>query len=77
MISEETSDAGGWTGIYTSVVSTLQDDLESFEMAAPIWLLELLLLNKAPTVPQTKLSFVVIHNDRKAEPIAEYVALKL
>ncbi|KAG9029580.1 hypothetical protein FS837_003512, partial [Tulasnella sp. UAMH 9824] len=71
MISEETSDAGGWTGIYTSVVSTLQDDLESFEMAAPIWLLELLLLNKAPTVPQTKLSFVVIHNDRKSEPIAD------
>lgn len=71
MISEETPDAGGWTGIYTSVVSTLQDDLESFEMAAPIWLLELLLLNKAPPVPQTKLSFVVVHIDRKAEPIAE------
>ncbi|KAG8931408.1 hypothetical protein FRC01_001355 [Tulasnella sp. 417] len=71
MIAEETSDAGGWTSIYTSVVSTLQDDLESFEMAAPIWLLELLLLNKAPTVPQTKLSFVVIHTDRKAEPIAD------
>lgn len=71
MISEETPDAGGWTGIYTSVVSTLQDDLESFEMAAPIWLLELLLLNKAPPVPQTKLSFVVVHIDRKAEPIAD------
>ncbi|KAG9001017.1 hypothetical protein FRB90_011691, partial [Tulasnella sp. 427] len=71
MISEETADAGGWTGIYTSVIANLQDDVESFEMAAPIWLLELLLLNKAPAVPPTKLSFVVVQYERRSEPISD------
>ncbi|KAG9008693.1 hypothetical protein FRB93_006239 [Tulasnella sp. JGI-2019a] len=71
MISEETADASGWMGVYTSPVSMTQDDLEALEMAAPIWLLELLLLNKSPVATLVKVSFIVIAWHRKNEPIAE------
>ncbi|KAG8844040.1 hypothetical protein FRB96_003304 [Tulasnella sp. 330] len=71
MISEEAADASGWMGVYTSLVSMTQDDLEAVEMAAPVWLLELILLNKSPTPTLVKVSFIVVAWHRKDEAIAE------
>lgn len=71
MISEESSDASGWTGVYSSLVSATRDNVDQLEMAAPIWLLELLLLNKYPGPAQSKVSFVVVAYERRNEPIAE------
>ncbi len=71
MISEEAADAGGWTAVYSSLVSNTQDETDKLEMAAPFWLLELLLINKSPQAAVSKVSFIVVAYDKRHEPVTE------
>ncbi|KAG8892608.1 hypothetical protein FRB99_002587 [Tulasnella sp. 403] len=74
-ISEESTDdmgGGTWTDVYNSVASQTEDDLEALEMAAPIWLLELLLLNRfIGGQVLAKVSFVVVAYESRGEAIAD------
>lgn len=73
MISESAPDASGWSGIYSSLVSAnaLKSHVAQLEMSAPMWLLELLLLNKCGGPTPSKLGFIVVAYDRRHEPVDE------
>ncbi|KAI0728948.1 hypothetical protein C8Q72DRAFT_778814 [Fomitopsis betulina] len=58
MISEEA--VSGWTTIYRGQVASTASDARTLEEVMPFWLLEYLLANKAPMVPVTKVSFVLL-----------------
>ena len=58
MISEEA--VSGWTTIYRGQVASAASDARTLEEVMPFWLLEYLLANKAPSVPVTKISFVLL-----------------
>ena len=58
MISEEA--VSGWTTIYRGQVASAGSDARTLEEVMPFWLLEYLLANKAPSVPVTKISFVLL-----------------
>ncbi|RDX42109.1 hypothetical protein OH76DRAFT_144992 [Lentinus brumalis] len=58
LISEEAP--SGWHTLYRGYVSSTANDVRQLEESMPMWLLECLLLNKVPTIPVTKLSFVLL-----------------
>lgn len=58
IISEEA--VSGWTTIYRGQVASTAGDARTLEEVMPFWLLEYLLANKAPSVPVTKVSFVLL-----------------
>ena len=65
-ISEETP--FGWTTAYKGTVGTTGLDARTLEEAMPMWLLEYLLTNKVPTIPITKVGFVLLpYPARKGE----------
>jgi len=57
-ISEETP--FGWTTVYRGTVGTTGLDARVLEETVPMWLLEYLLTNRVPTVPITKVGFVLL-----------------
>ncbi|KAL4067662.1 hypothetical protein J3A83DRAFT_4543660 [Scleroderma citrinum] len=50
----------GWRIIYRRDVSNMWADIYTLEETMPLWLLEYLLMNKAPTPPNVKISFVLL-----------------
>ncbi|KAH8113149.1 hypothetical protein DFH11DRAFT_1510830 [Phellopilus nigrolimitatus] len=58
IISEELP--SGWMPVYRGLVGNVGADVQALEEALPSWLLEFLLTNKAPAVPVTKLSFILL-----------------
>ncbi|KZT03081.1 uncharacterized protein LAESUDRAFT_660442 [Laetiporus sulphureus 93-53] len=58
IISEEA--LSGWTTIYRGQVANTAGDMHTLEEVMPYWLIEYLLTNKAPSVPLTKISFVLL-----------------
>ncbi|KAA1473313.1 WD40 repeat-like protein [Dentipellis sp. KUC8613] len=71
-ISEEASPA--WLYIYRGTVAGVASDTRVLEEIMPMWLLEYLLLNKAPATPITKIGFVLLpwqSKDPEAEKLPE------
>ena len=68
MVQEEASP--DWTVVYFGSVSSTGADVRALEEALPVWLLEFLLLGKAPAPPVTKIGFVLLPYQSK-EPDAE------
>src|ERR1700722_5169941 len=58
LITEE--DSSRWTTVYRGLVSSTHLDVSALEEVMPMWLLEYLLMNKAPVIPPTKISFVML-----------------
>ncbi|PCH34582.1 hypothetical protein WOLCODRAFT_27311 [Wolfiporia cocos MD-104 SS10] len=58
IISEEGS--SGWTTLYRGDLDSVGSDARTLEEIMPYWLLEYLLANRAPPVPVTKVSFVLL-----------------
>ncbi|KAI0074894.1 WD40 repeat-like protein [Panus rudis PR-1116 ss-1] len=58
IISQES--ASGWTNLYRGLVTNVGHDARALSESMPVWLLEYLLINKVPTTPVTKLSFVLL-----------------
>lgn len=58
LISEEAPSS--WLTLYRGQVSSTASDARSLEETMPLWLLECLLQNKVPTIPITKISFVLL-----------------
>ncbi|CDO72560.1 hypothetical protein BN946_scf184983.g43 [Trametes cinnabarina] len=58
IISEEAP--SGWVTLYRGSISSTGNDTRQLEEVMPMWLLECLLLNKVPTIPITKISFVLL-----------------
>ncbi|KAH7917849.1 WD40 repeat-like protein [Leucogyrophana mollusca] len=50
----------GWRTVYRGSTSTTWADVYTLEEAMPLWLLEYLLLNKVPSLPVVKISFVLL-----------------
>ncbi|KAI0321741.1 hypothetical protein OF83DRAFT_1161620 [Amylostereum chailletii] len=50
----------GWSNIYRGTVASAAEDVQALEETMPMWLLEYLLLAKAPAVPITKVGFVLL-----------------
>lgn len=72
LISEEAQPS--YTTLYRSHVSNTQNDIDSLEVAMPMWLAEYLLLNQTPaSAPLAKLSFVLMpwNKDPDVEPLPE------
>ena len=59
IISEQPSGESGWTMIYHGLAASTEQDMVSIEAAAPFWLLEYLLANKAPQQSTVKISFTI------------------
>ncbi|KAL0954529.1 hypothetical protein HGRIS_003496 [Hohenbuehelia grisea] len=60
--------------IYRGTVACTSQDVQALEEAMPMWLLEYLLLNKAPELPINKLSFILLpwrDKDPNIEPLPE------
>ncbi|KAH9850509.1 hypothetical protein C2E23DRAFT_887394 [Lenzites betulinus] len=57
-ISEEAP--SGWVTLYRGSLSSTGTDARLLEEVMPMWLLECLLQNKIPTIPITKISFVLL-----------------
>lgn len=47
----------GWTNIYRGSVASTGHDVHLLETLMPLWLMQYLLSNKAPIVPNIKVSF--------------------
>lgn len=58
LISEELP--SGWSPVYSGTIGSLASNTDQLEQVMPEWLLEFLLLNKAPSPPVTKISFVLL-----------------
>ncbi|KAI0659996.1 hypothetical protein C8Q70DRAFT_977330 [Cubamyces menziesii] len=58
VISEEAP--SGWVTLYRGNIATTGSDARQLEEVMPMWLLECLLQNKVPSIPITKLSFVLL-----------------
>ena len=58
VISEEAP--SGWVTLYRGNIATTGIDARQLEEVMPMWLLECLLQNKVPSIPITKLSFVLL-----------------
>lgn len=58
LVSEES--ASGWTILYRGQVSSTGVDARLLEESMPFWLLEYLLINRAPPIPAIKISFVLL-----------------
>ena len=61
LITEESDTgpaAGGYKVVYRALVG--RPDVRALEAVAPMWLLEYLLMNRAPIPPPVKLSFVLL-----------------
>ncbi|KAI9069649.1 hypothetical protein FKP32DRAFT_1640619 [Trametes sanguinea] len=70
MISEEAP--SGWVTLYRGTISSTGQDTRQLEEVMPMWLLECLLLNKVPTIPITKISFVLLpYKDPDGEQLPE------
>jgi WD repeat-containing protein 48 len=50
----------GWATIYRGTVASTGHDMGTLEDVLPLWLLEYLLMNKAPLVPIIKIGFVLL-----------------
>ena len=70
LISEEAP--SGWHTLYRGSVSSTATDTRQLEESMPMWLLECLLLNKVPTIPITKISFVLLpYKEPEGETLPE------
>jgi len=69
LLSEE--DYLGWKTIYRGTVANTSMDLSVLEDVMPGWLLEYLLTNKIPSVPVSKVSFVLLPWPHDEEPLPE------
>ncbi|KAI0052794.1 WD40 repeat-like protein [Auriscalpium vulgare] len=58
IMSEEVP--SGWRVIYRGTVHSASQDIHTLEETMPMWLLEYLLLSKAPAVTVTKIGFVLL-----------------
>lgn len=58
VLSEGSS--SGWMTLYRNLVGNVGQDAQLLEESMPDWLLEYLLMNKAPAVPVIKVSFVLL-----------------
>ncbi|KAI8976307.1 hypothetical protein BD414DRAFT_539301 [Trametes punicea] len=58
VISEEAP--SGWVTLYRGNISSTGSDTRQLEEVMPLWLLECLLQNKVPSIPITKISFVLL-----------------
>ncbi|EIW53101.1 uncharacterized protein TRAVEDRAFT_32004 [Trametes versicolor FP-101664 SS1] len=58
VISEEAP--SGWVTLYRGQLSSTAADARQLEEIMPLWLLECLLQNKVPSIPITKISFVLL-----------------
>ncbi|KAI0357265.1 hypothetical protein OH77DRAFT_1519667 [Trametes cingulata] len=58
VISEEAP--SGWVTLYRGHLSSTGSDARQLEEVMPLWLLECLLQNKTPSIPITKVSFVLL-----------------
>ncbi|KAI0820850.1 hypothetical protein BC628DRAFT_1422525 [Trametes gibbosa] len=69
-ISEEAP--SGWVTLYRGSISSTGTDARLLEEVMPMWLLECLLQNKVPTIPITKISFVLLpYNEPDGEQLPE------
>jgi WD repeat-containing protein 48 len=71
ILSEKTDDARGWSSVYHGVLSTLGEDVEILETAAPLWLLEFVLASKANQAANPKFNFLVTPWIQGSEPATE------
>lgn len=71
IIAEDASPS--FTVIYRGSVASTRADVQALEEAMPMWLLECLLLDKTPLLPQAKLSFILLpwNKDPDVEPLPE------
>ncbi|KAI0759295.1 hypothetical protein BD413DRAFT_488036 [Trametes elegans] len=70
VISEEAP--SGWVTLYRGHLSSTGSDTRQLEEVMPMWLLECLLQNKVPSIPVTKVSFVLLpYKDPDGEQLPE------
>ncbi|THH05585.1 hypothetical protein EW145_g4683 [Phellinidium pouzarii] len=70
IVSEDLS--SGWMPMYRGSVGTTAADIHILEDALPEWILEFLLMSKAPVAPVTKMSFVLLPVQIPLNARAEY-----
>ncbi|KAK0201917.1 hypothetical protein DFS33DRAFT_1375400 [Desarmillaria ectypa] len=74
LISEEGTP--NYNVVYHGTIGSIAHDTQALEEAMPMWLIEYLLLNKAPAPVQVKISFVLLpypSKDPDTEPLPELI----